>query len=137
MAALNRAKNVLFSRKPVILGVALIFFALTLSCGFVQSIGHTKTTEGIECNQAVQLVNHILTKDELLFGILFFLLVGIAFLVTRAIDNRYNLIADFYLSLIQIKESQILAKVYNQILEALRKGILNPQIYNLAYIIWR
>lgn len=133
---LNSATNALFSRKPVILGLALVFLALALSCGFAQSADHPKPAEGIACNRTVQLVNYIPTKDGLSLGILFLSLIGFAFLIKRIIDNRHSPITNLSFSFIKtkIKESQFLAKLYNPILEALRKGILNPQIYNLAVI---
>jgi len=133
--ALGFTKTTSFSHKPVLLGLILILLALTISCGYIQAANHSVDGEGMKCDKSWSLVNYMPTKDEgLLLSIIFFSLIALALLIKSGLRLIWNFIDPLRPSLISLKAFEPISKLYNPILQALRRGILNPQIYNLAVI---
>lgn len=126
-------KFALPSHKSVLLGLVFVLLALTLSCGYIQTTSHSASADGIECSRSVFLTNYIPTKESGLFlSILFFSLIALALLIKDGLRSRRHLNVSPNPSLIFLKAAESIHKLYNPILEALRRGILHPQIYNLA-----
>lgn len=128
------AKIGLPSQKSVILGLVFVLLALILSCGYVQTNDHSvAVAKGAECDRAFSFANLAPTKDSgLFFMVLFLSFIALALLI------RGNLLAGRHPSifsspsLIYLKATKHIPKLYNPILQALRRGILQPKIYDLA-----
>lgn len=129
---IKAAKITPLSQKFVILGLVFVLLAFILSCGYVQQNSHSAATEGIECNRTPSLANFVSTKDSGLFlSILFLSFVALALFIKGGLRPRLHANA-ISPSLIFLKATKSIPKIYNPILQALRRGIIQPQIYNLV-----
>jgi|GEM_PF-2914610 len=129
------AKITLLSHESVILGLVFVLLILVLFCGPIQIANHSVGTEGAECSRSLLLANYIPSKDSGLFlSILFFSFVALALLIKSSTGFRQSSGILFRPSPAFLKVAEAIPKLYNPILEALRRGILEPQIYNLALI---
>lgn len=107
------------------LGLIFVFLAAVLFCGHFQVLGDLNLAGGlgIECSQVMLLGSSAFLKGHMGFwGLLLTSFVVLAALIIRSKGQ---------LSLGFLKISQIISKLFNPLLEALRRGILHSQIYNL------
>lgn len=86
---------------------------------------------GAECGRPL-LVALIPSKNNGLFLSVFFLSFIASALFRSGFNSRRNLNASLRASLVFLKVAESIPKLYNPIIEALRRGILNPKIYNCA-----
>jgi len=128
-------KNALYSYKTVVLGLVFVLFMLVLFCGHIQAVNHSTGAEGTECSRSLLLANYIPTKDSGLFlSLLLFSFIALALLIKSSMSFRQNSGIIFRPPLTYLKVAQLIPKLYNPILEALRRGIIHSQIYNFASI---
>jgi hypothetical protein len=115
--------------QPAALGLILVFLAAVLFCGHFQVLGNLNLAGGlgIECSQTLFLVSSAFLKGHIgFFGLL---LMSFVTLIAFIIQRRGQLSEGF------LKISQIISKLFNPLLEALRRGILHPQIYNILKLV--
>ncbi len=126
-------KQAMFAHKTVIPGLVLALLMLALFCGYIQIANHSAGANGAECSRSLLLAAYVPSKDSGLFlSILFFLLTALAVLTKDSSHPRRRFDAPPRSSLIFLKAAESIHTPYNPILQALRRGILHPQIYNLA-----
>jgi len=131
---MKNAKNVLYSHKTVILGLAFVLLMVIFFCGHIQAMSHSAGAESAECNKTSLIATNTNIKDSALLFLFLFPFIISTLLIKNGINNRKSSDASFRPSLIFLKVAQLISKLYNPILEALRRGILHPQIYNFAPI---
>lgn len=126
-------QNILHN-KYIYLGTALFLLAAVLSCGSGQLLNQQETSGSGDCTNVLSsAILHI--KDNTLVGAFFVLLVALAFAVAhRGIFNRTYAFTQqtIRINFNALRLWQFTYKLYNPILQALRRGILSPQIYNFA-----
>lgn len=128
------AKILLPSQKSVIFGLIFVLLMLILSCGYIQQTNHLPIVKGIECYRSLSLMmNFAPTKDNGLFLIiLFFSFIAPALFIKNGLRKHLHSNKLSRPSLIFLKATESIPKLYNPILQALRRGILQSQIYNFA-----
>lgn len=118
--------------KPVILSLALLLIVAVFFCGNDNALGQHNTSNSVECLQVFSNIiapskdnNALRAISVLIFAFIF---AGL-FQNTPKITNEDNKIANFDFRQIW----QFLYKLFDPILQALRRGILNPQIYDSVF----
>lgn len=116
----------------LVLFCALLMFVLF--CGNFQAISHSSGMVVTECSTTALFSSHNSFKDNIPFyGMILFSFVILAiFTKINLLKQRSS--SSFLFLLISQKVVQFLYKLYNPIHEALRRGILHPQIYNFISI---
>ena len=122
------------SSKPIFLGVILIFLLVVLFCGHFQVLAHMSTQVASDC---MFLANYLTSSrgDSFSYvGSLILLIALAAIIKTRTVQTEHQsmLFCSWNSPLTRI--TQFVAKLYNPLLEALRRGILHPQIYSSVFI---
>lgn len=126
-------RNTLFLYKSVILGLVFVLLVAVLSCGYFPIVGHLANITKAGCDKIIFLVNSS-SRDNISFALLLFSFIAFVILLRKSIINQRYLNVSLRPSLIFLKVAKFIFKLYNPILQALRRGILHSQVYNFAII---
>ena len=131
----QRAQNISLFASSTVIGLGLVVLMAFLFCGHLQMIGLPAGTSGVECTKAILLIHSSSEKDGILsYGIFLITLIGLVFFATRNLVLKHLSDTSLGKWLSSLKAAQLFPKLYNPLLEALRRGILYPQIYHFAII---
>ena len=131
----QRAQNISLFASSTVIGLGLVVLMAFLFCGHLQMIGFPTGANGVECTKAILLMHSPSEKNGILsYGIFLISLIVLIFFVIRKFVSKH--FSDTFLSrlLFSFAVTQLFPKPYNPLLEALRKGILYPQIYHITII---
>ena len=132
----NLKKRRSYIHKMFLVVLILVLFAVVAFCGHVSIVSDTPSinAKSTKCNMSLYLASHISSRtNEMFLSILFFSLIALTLLIKDKINsNRYKKFGQLpSIHSLFIKTIKLIYKLYNPILEALRKGRLHPQIYSL------
>lgn len=114
-----------------------IAFALLLFvsfCGYLQFVNYFNESGNLKCESSFLINNIAPARDSGLFLLVILIsFIGTAFAVRKI--TTQDLIYGFGSSLLPafLRIAEIILKLSNPILQALRRGILNPQIYDSVF----
>ena len=131
----QRAQNISLFASSIVIGLCLMVLMAFLFCGHLQMFSPPAGTNGVECTKAILLMHSSSEKDGILsYGIFLIALIGLVFFAIRKFALKHLSDTSLGKWLSSLKVAQLFPKPYNPLLEALRRGILYPQIYHFTII---
>ncbi len=119
-------KNFPFFYSLLLIGLICLFLTFIIFCEYLHN--------DPECNVHLFLTNQFQSKENiLLYSILLFFITNLIFSLKRNQNFLLGNISPFA-SLRSFWFWQFGFKIYNSILEAFRRGIIHPQVYNFIVV---
>lgn len=131
-------KPTLRQSRLIILGLFFVLLPAIFTCGYIQAIGHFVDIPSLVCSDTVFFTGHVGNKEEVVFATLFLSFIASVTLLRflkgdgRSFCRRFSIF--LCPSAVFLRVRRLIYKLYGPLLAALRRGILNPQIYNLKLI---
>lgn len=122
-----------FNNKQVFISIVLFLLLAIFFCGNSQVLGHQEASSPGECTSVI-LSSFLPTKDNATSVVLLVPLLALVFAYRNILQNKPQSIRNatgIHLTILSWRQF-VVYKLFNPILQALRRGILHPQIYNFA-----
>lgn len=127
-------KNNTFFYRVGLWGLLFSFLLLSVVCGHFQTAIHFPgVSTSANCSGSAFLTSYMMPNKDNIFSYGLFLLALIILIAFALSRKKYSNIFAHQIYIFP-KPVDYIATLYNQLLEAFRRGILHSQIYNFSFI---